>query len=126
MKNNLAKITLFSLIAAALVAASSVSRAEDSTNAPAATTPAPKKHSLPFKGKVASVDTNAMTFTIKNTTIAITSETKITKDGTPAVFADITVGATVSGSYKKDAAGKLNAASVKITEKKKKDVPAAQ
>ena len=120
MKNNIAKITLFSLIAAALVAVPSVSRAGDATNAPAATTPAPKKHAgTPFHGKVVAVETNAMTFTVGTMTIAITSETKITKDGQPAVFADITVGEAVRGSYKKDDAGKLNATTVRIGENKK-------
>jgi hypothetical protein len=120
MKNNIAKTTLFSLIAAALVAVPSVSRAADATNPPAATTPAPKKHGgIPFHGKVVAVDTNAMTFTVGTMTIAITSETKITKDDQPAVFADITVGEAIRGSYKKDDAGKLNATTVRIGENKK-------
>ena len=56
----------------------------------------------------------------------VTSDTKITKDGQPARFADITAGATVSGAYKKDADGKLTATTVRIGEKKKKTAPAAQ
>ena len=120
MKNNIAKITLLSLVAAALVAVPSVSRAEDSTNTPAAAAPAHKKHNPPFHGKVVSVDAAAMTFTVGKMTIAITSTTKITKDGQPAVFSDITTGETVRGVYKKDDAGKLNALSVRIGEKKKK------
>lgn len=121
MKNKIAKLTLFSLMAAALVAVPAVSRAGDSTNAAAATTPAPKKHGgVPFHGKVAAVDAKAMTFTVGTMTIVVTSETKITKDDQPAVFADITADASVSGSYKKDAADKLNATSVKIHDKKKK------
>ena len=127
MKNKIAKITWFSLVAAALLAAPEVSRAEDSTNGLAPTNaPATKKHGVPFKGKVSAVDVNAMTFTLKTETIAVNSQTKITKDGQPAVFADITLGAMVSGSYKKDAAGKFNATSVKITTKKKQDAPPAQ
>ena len=126
MKNNIAKITLFSLVTAALVAVPAVSRAEDSTNAPAKTQPALKKlTSLPFHGKVASVDATAMTFTVDTNTIAVTSTTKITKNGQPAVFADITTGETVGGSYKKDADGKLNATTVRIGEKKKKSGPTA-
>jgi hypothetical protein len=122
MNNKLAKITLkltfLACIAAALVAVPAVSRADDSTNA-AAATPAPKKHSLPFKGKVASVDPAAMTFTVGTMTIGITSTTKITKDGQPAVFSDITMGETVRGAYKKDDAGKLTASLVRIGEMKK-------
>jgi hypothetical protein len=66
-----------------------------------------------------------MTFTIGTNTIAIASTTKITKDGQPGVFADITVGATVRGSYKKDAEGKATATSVKVGEAKKAAEPAA-
>jgi hypothetical protein len=121
MNHKLAKITLkltfLACIATALVATPAISRAEDSTNTPAAT-PA-KKHALPFKGKVASVDAAAMTFTVGTMTIGITSTTKITKDGQPAVFSDITTGETVRGSYKKDDAGKLTASLVRIGEMKK-------
>jgi hypothetical protein len=121
---------LFSLVVAALVALPSVSRAEDSTNTPATAAPAAKKKGTPFHGKVAAVDAAAMTFTVGTLTIAVTSDTKITKDGTPATFSDLTVGATVGGSFKKDDAGKLNATTVRVgekapKEKKKKDAPAA-
>ena len=126
MKNNIVKITLFALVTAALVALPAVSRAGDSTNAPTATAPAPKKHSVPFHGKVAAVDAAATTFTVGTTTIAVTSTTKITKDGKPATFAEITVGENIGGACKKDAAGKLDATSVRIGEKKKKAAPAAQ
>jgi hypothetical protein len=122
---------LFSIVAAALVALPSVSRAEASTNTPPATAPA-KKHGAPFHGKVAAVDTAAATVTVGTLTINITSETKITKDGKPATLSDIVVGETVGGSYKKDDAGKLNAATLRVGEKapkadkKKKDAPAAK
>ena len=119
MKNKLATITCFAFIAVALVAAPAPCRAADSTNAPAAATPVPKKHGLPFHGKVASVDPTAMTFTVGTLTIAITSQTKISKDGQPAVFADITAGELIRGSYKKDDAGKLHATVVRIGGTKK-------
>ena len=67
-----------------------------------------------------------MTFTVGETTIAIASTTKITKDDQPAVFADITVGATVRGSYKKDADGKCTATSVKIGAAKAKKAKKAE
>lgn len=124
MKNNTVKITLFALVTAALVALPAVSRAGDSTNASAATASAPKKHSVPFHGKVAAVDAAAMTFTVGTMTIAVTSNTKITKDGKPATFAEITVGEHVGGAYKKNAAGKLDATSVRMGEMKKKAAPA--
>lgn len=127
MKKRLVGTTLFALIAAVLVTIPPVCRAGDSTNAPATTAPASKKHGVPFHGKIAAVDPTApMTFTVGTMTMAVTSETKITKDGQPAVFADIIPGARVRGYYKKDAAGKLTAVSVRIGEKKKKAAPPAQ
>jgi hypothetical protein len=128
MKNNttdLIKTACLALIATALIAVPAMTRAEDSTNAPAAQTPAPKKHSNVIHGKVAAVDATAMTFTVGDSTVAVSSSTKITKNGQPAVFADITVGETVASAYKKDDAGKLNATSVRIGAKKAATTPPA-
>jgi hypothetical protein len=119
MKKNLA---LYALVAAALIAVPTIIRAQTpaSTNAPTATAPAAKKHGVPFKGKVAAVDTTATTVTIGTKTYNVTSDTKILKDGKPATLADITVGETISGYAKKDDAGKLNATSISIGKKVKK------
>jgi len=125
MKTQVSQIAGLALLATALLVAPTITRAEDATNPPAAQAPAPKKHSLPFHGKVVSVDATAMTFTVKTQTFSMTSATKITKDGKPAVFSDITVGANVSGAYKIDDAGKLNATSVKVGPPKKQNTPAA-
>ena len=72
-----------------------------------------------FTGKLTAVDTNAMTFTIKDRTFEITSDTKIMKDGQPATLEDGTVGETASGTYKKTDDGKLSAVSLRFGEKKK-------
>jgi hypothetical protein len=122
MNKNLAKITLIGLCAAAVFVAPALSRAQDtSTNAAAAaaTTPAPhKKHGIPYHGYLAAVDTNAMTITVGTMTLQVTSTTKITKDGEPAILADGVVGQPVSGSYRKtdDA---TNAVSIHFGAKKK-------
>ena len=126
MKNQIAKITLLGLLTSALVAVPSVTRAADSTNAPAMAAPA-KKAGTAFHGKIAAVDTAAMTITVGELTISATSATKITKDGKPATLSDLTVGETVAGSYKKDDAGKLNATGIHAGDKapkKKKAAPA--
>jgi hypothetical protein len=67
------------------------------------------------------VDTAASTVTVGKLTINVTSETKITKDSHPATLSEIVVGGNVSGYYKKDDAGKLNATHINIgkTESKK-------
>jgi hypothetical protein len=121
MKRMIVKTALFSLLTAALIALPSVSRAQDqtaSTNAPAATATPAKK--LPFHGKAAAVDTAAMTLTVGTLVINVTSETKITKNGKPATLDDIKVDDVVSGSYKKDDDGKLNASMIRDGIKKKK------
>ena len=124
MTKNISKITILSLFAAALVAMPVLSRAEG-TNAPAAsdqTAPAkPKKHEgLVFRGTVSAIDAKAMTLTVETRTFAVTSDTKIIKDGKPATLSDGVVGEPVSGAYTKTADGKLNALTVHFGAKPKK------
>jgi hypothetical protein len=136
MKKTVLKITALSLFAAALVVAPAVTRAQDATNAPTATSEAPVKHkrsehaAVPFNGKLTAIDTNAMTLTIGERTFEITSETKITKDGFPATLADGVAGEMTGGAYKKTADGKLSATIIHFGTKsegtaKKKKKPAA-
>jgi hypothetical protein len=127
MKKQMTKISILTLCAAAILAVPALSRAQDTTNAPAASekTPPAKKHAgvLPFRGNLTSVDTNAMTFVVGTRTFQVTSNTKITKDDKPAVLADGATGQPVSGSYKKNDEGKLDAVTVhfggKVAGKKK-------
>jgi hypothetical protein len=120
MKKHIAKITTLSLLAAAIIAVPMLSCAADvSTNAPGSSgqtvTPKPGIHSvIPFHGKVTAVDTNAMTLTVGNLTLQITSDTKISKDGKPAKLSDGVVGEQVRGAYKKSEGGKLNAVTVRF------------
>ena len=130
MKNTILKITSLGLLLIAITVAPSVTRAADTTTPPAAAPAKSKKAaSLPFNGKVAAVDTNAMTLTVGKRTFDVTSETKITKNGQPATLADGVVGETASGSYKKATDGKLGATTVTFTTKaetKKKKKTAAE
>lgn len=112
------KIALFALVAAALIAAPAVVSAQDAKpekkekQEAGAASKNPK--GLPIHGKVAAVDAAAGTVTVGQTTITITSTTKIKKQGQPATIADITVGENITGQYKKDEAGKLNATVINI------------
>lgn len=134
MKKQTAKISLLTLCAAAVLAVPALSRAQNNANPPVTPTPPPavqppaaatppaaekpavKKRAtsstLPFHGKVAALDTNAMTLTVGQRTFNITSGTTITKDGKPAVLADGAVDEPVSGAYKKNAEGKLDATTI--------------
>jgi len=119
MKKQIAKITLFGLVAAALAFTPSFGFAQDDTNAPAQSA-APKKHkSPPFHGKVAAVDATAQTLTVGTMTITVTSSTKISQaaTGEAATFSDITVGEFVSGTYKKGHDGELKATTIHIGKK---------
>ncbi len=66
----------------------------------------------PFHGKLKAVDKNAKTITVGKTTVQITSDTKILKDGKPATLTDAVVGEQVGGAYKKADDGKLNATKI--------------
>jgi hypothetical protein len=121
MKKQIAKLAMSTLCAAAILAVPALSRAQDTTNAPAAAkTPAAKKHTaassatLPFRGTATAMDTNAMTLTVEKRTFNMTSETTVTKDGKPAVLADGVVGEAVRGAYKKNADGKLDAFTIRF------------
>jgi len=123
MKKQIAKTTLIALCAAAMFVVPGWTRAQDSTNAPAASAPAPKKHSTRYHGNVAALDTNAMTLSVTvsagNLTLQVTSKTKITKDGQPAILADGIVGEPVSGSFRTED-GATNAVSIHFGARKKK------
>lgn len=122
MKNQIAKLTWFGLVAAALAFTPCFSFGQDGTNSTPQTT-APKKHkATPFHGKVSEVDPAAQTFTVGTMTITVTPTTKIkiAATGEPGAFTNITVGEIVSGTYKKTSDGVLNANTVHIGKKKKK------
>jgi len=92
----------------------------------ASTETAPKKpKAIPFHGKLEAVDSTAKTISVGKMTIQVTSDTKIMKDGKPATLADGTVGENVTGSYRKDADGKLNASKITFGAKPAAAAPAA-
>ena len=125
---NLVQFTTLSLLTAALLAAPDWSRAQNTaTNATSSTTTAVAKKTaaVKFTGKVASVDASAGVFTVDDLKLAVTSTSKITTNGAPAILADFKVGDSVSGAYKTAADGTKNVttlklAAVKAAAKKKK------
>jgi len=118
MKKHIAKITVLSLFAAAMVVVPVFAHAQDAnTNAPSSsdqtTTPKPKMHGvIPFHGRLDAMDTNAMTLTVGNRTFQVTADTKIFNNGEPAALSDGVVGEPVRGAYKKTEAGQLEAVNV--------------
>ena len=124
-------IALFSIVAAALLAMPVLSQAADPVKpkeAPAVTVKAApaKKQALPFRGKVSAVDAAAMTVTVGQMVLNVSSETKITKDGKPATVSELAVGDQATGSYKKDDAGKMSATIIRVGAKGEKAAPAVK
>jgi hypothetical protein len=120
------------LLAIAVAGTPLALRAQASTNATAAEKKAraekmagvekkdaPK--SLPFRGKVKTIDNSAKTLSVGKETFQITSETKITKMGKPATLSDGAEGDQVAGSYHKDADGKSTASMVRFGPKSPAD-----
>ena len=89
------------------------------TKTAATTTDATKPvRAIPFRGKIASVDAKAKTFTIagkeKSRVFKITNRTMLTKAGATATMKDVVVNEEVRGSYWKVTDGSLEAKTVKL------------
>lgn len=115
MIKSILKFSLLGLLAIAVNGIPIVLHAQNaSTNSVTTNKPPvnPSRRPLPFHGKVRAIDPGGMTITVSARTFQITSETKITKDGKPALLTDGTVGDNVSGSVKRDAQGKWNAVKI--------------
>ncbi|MEO8045021.1 MAG: DUF5666 domain-containing protein [Spartobacteria bacterium] len=105
------------------------SSAPEASASPAASAAATDKRARPtsYRGKIASVDASAKTFTVGKHTIKVTDETKITKNDAAATMADIVADEQVRGSYWKKEDGSLEAKTVKLGARtvKKKELPEA-
>ena len=90
--------------------------ASPTPSATASATPMEKASTRPisYRGKIASVDATAKTFTVGSRTIKVTDETKIMKQGAAATMSDIVADEEVRGSYWKKEDGSLEAKSVKL------------
>ena len=105
------KLSLIGLLAVAVAGTPLALRAQTTNAAPKK---APTNRILPFHGKLKALDKTARTITVGTETIQITSETKITKVGKPAMFEEGIVGDDVAGAYHKNAEGKLDAISLRF------------
>ena len=108
-------ITILSLIAAAVIAVPALSCAADvsanssGSSSQTVTSKSKVRNIVLSHGKVAAVDTNAMTLTVGNLVLPVTSDTKISRDGKPAKLSDGVVGERVKIAYKKSENGRLTA-----------------
>ena len=106
------------LIALCLIAAFTSFSAPRSIGAdkpvPAEKPAAKAPRSIPFHGKVASVDKDAKVLTVGERKFHAASTTKIIKAGKPATLSDATVGEEVGGAYREVEGGKLELVSLRI------------
>jgi len=103
----------------AVVSAETKASPAPSASAPPMTVEAPaKQRAIPYRGKIASVDSSAKTFTIagkeKSRTFKVTDKTIMTKAGQPATMKDLVADEEVRGTYWKMADGSLEAKAVKL------------
>jgi hypothetical protein len=120
------KPTLVVITAALILTASARILAEEpavtnSPSTPSAPVAPMKSRTIPFHGKLASVDKVAKTILLEGPAkrvIEITSQTRIMKNGKPATLEDAVAGDNVAGSYLKSADGKLSAKMVRFGAKK--------
>ena len=95
---------------------------------PAAEPKAAAPRSLPFSGKIASLDKVAKTVTVGERVFHVTSTTRFIKDAKPATFEDAKVGEEVGIAYREGEDKKLNLVSLRIGPKPavvpKKETPA--
>jgi len=117
MIKSILKISLLSLIAAAIAGTPTQVFSQQTNKHEHAEKPEPKANksgTIPFHGKLKAVDKTAKTISVGETTVQITSETKIMKAEKPATLEDGVIGEPVSGAYKKSADGKLNATTLRF------------
>ena len=112
-------VTALALHTPALVSAKTkASPADSATAAPVLAASPAKQRAIPYRGKIASVDGSAKTFTItgkeKSRTFKITDRTILTKAGQPATMKDVVADEEVRGSYWKMDDGTLEAKTVKL------------
>jgi len=120
MTKSILRMSLMLFLGVAVVGLPAWSRAE-STNAATRENKEdkPRQSNAPLHGKLKALDTTAKTITVGSHTLQITSETKISKHGQPAMLADGVVGEEVSVLYRKAEDGSLEALTVHFGAKDK-------
>ena len=113
------KIAAVGLFAVALTGTPLASSAAG-TNAAAMET----SRAVPFHGKVTAVDAAAMTVSVGARTFKVTSDTRISRNGSPAKLADAAVGDNVGGAGHKADDGSLTATTLNFNTEKKEAVKA--
>lgn len=92
--------------------------AAESKTPPEAKAEAGARRPAPYRGKIASVDLDAKTVTlagkVQTRTLIVTAQTRIHRDGQPAVLADAKNGEEVAGQCRRTEDGRLEAVSMRL------------
>ena len=118
MKKTILKVAVCGLLAAVIAVIPNRSFGEDKKDekhaGEAQKGEKSKRDTLPFHGKITSVDKAAKTVTIGQRTFQVTPDTKISKGGNPATLDDAAVDEEAGVAYKKSEDGKLTAVSLRF------------
>jgi hypothetical protein len=128
MKTNSLKVVTLCLLAVAIAAAPMGALAKDKDKKDKASAEqggGKKQGNPPIHGKLATVDKAAKTLTVGQTTIQLTADTKITKDGKAATLDDAVVGEHVVAMGKKNEEGKFVATSLRLGPKSESEAKGA-
>jgi hypothetical protein len=126
---SITKLSLLVLTAFALAALPATAQTDATTATTTNATPRPPRPRVPqVGGTISSIDATAMTMTLKSRAgdviVKVTSDTRITKDREPAVFADAKEGLRVTVRGKKQDDGSWVATSLSINTKVPRQPPA--
>ena len=131
-------LSLFALTISLTIAIPNAGFTQDTNTPPAKEKPSKKAakaepkaepKAVTFSAKIAAVDKVARTITLDDRAkhvLQISSDTLITKDGKPAIFADGAIGEAANGTYKKSEDGKLSALLLNFGEKPKAAKPVSK
>ena len=120
MTKSILRMSLVLFLGVAVVGLPAWSRAESTNSATRENNEdKPKQSNVPLHGKLKALDTTAKTITVGAHIFQVTSETKISKHGQPAMLSDGVVGEEVSVLYRKGEDGSLQALTVHFGAKDK-------
>ena len=118
-RNHVLTHCLLGLSAMAFFSVASVAPLQAADREPPSIPEPREKASIPFRGKVDSVDTSARTLTVNNKLINLNDATKLTKLGRDITIYEIMVGDDVHGLARQTFDGRTEAISVMVGPERK-------
>jgi hypothetical protein len=117
---NMKKLSIICLMGILSVGGINALRADDSKPAKEEKSTGTTQRSIPFHGKIESLDIAAKSIKVGTRVFVVSETTKITKAGKASSFEEAKVGEEVGGAYR-DTAGKLELTSLRVGPKPAKE-----